>query len=91
LADEAGGVELDQQLPQLVELCRSEFPFEFGLDLGDAVADRSGGGVSSLGEVDAFEALVLGVVVAGEVAELLHLAEQVVHGLSGHAGLGREL
>jgi hypothetical protein len=52
----------------LVELCRSELVFQFGLDLGDDVADRSRGGVSSRGEADALEALVVGVVVAGEVA-----------------------
>ena len=80
VADEAGGVELDQQVAQLVELCRSELVFQFGFDLGDDVADRSRGGVSSVGEADAFEALVLGIVVAGEVAELLHLSEQVIHG-----------
>jgi hypothetical protein len=39
VADEAGGVELGQQLAQLVEPCRAEFLFEFGLDLGDAFAD----------------------------------------------------
>jgi hypothetical protein len=63
-ADEAGGVELDQQLAQLVELCRSELLFQFDLDLGDDVADRSRGGLSSLGEADALEALVVRVVVA---------------------------
>jgi hypothetical protein len=46
LADEARGVEVDQELAQLVELCRSELLFQFGLDLGDDVADRLRGGVS---------------------------------------------
>src|SRR5215217_5797900 len=69
--DEAGGVELDQQLAQLVELRRSQLLFQFGLDLGDGLADCAFGGVSSLGEVYAFDTLVVGVVIAGEVAELL--------------------
>ncbi len=90
-ADEAGGVELDQELAQLVELCRSELLFQFGLDLGDDLADGSRRGVSSRGEADALEALVFRVVVAGEVPELLHLSEQVVHRLSGHQGFGGEL
>ena len=75
----------------MVELCRAEFVFQFGLDLGDDVADCSRGGVSSLGEADALVALVRGVVVAGEVSELLHLTEQVVHRLFGHTGFGGEL
>lgn len=90
-ADEAGGVELNQQLAQLVELRGSEFPFQFGLDIGDAFTDCSRNGVSPLGEPDAFEALVRWVVVADQVAELLHLSEQVVHRLLGHASLGCEL
>ena len=50
-------------MAKLVELCRSQLLFEFGFDLGDALPDRSRGGVSSRGEVDALEALIVGVVV----------------------------
>src|SRR5690242_2557275 len=40
LADEAGGVERNQQSAQLVELRRSELLLQLGLDLGDDVTDR---------------------------------------------------
>ena len=43
------------------------------------------------GEVDALGALIGVVFLAGEVAELLQLAEEVVERLFGHSGLGREL
>ena len=42
-------------------------------------------------EADALEALVCGVIVAGQVPELLHLSEEVVHRLLGHACLGCEI
>jgi len=90
-ADDAAGVEVNKQLAQLVESCRSELLFKFGLDLGDGFADRPRRGVSSLGEVDALGALVFGVVVTGEVSQLLHLSQQVVHRLLAHAGVGCEL
>lgn len=65
--------------------------FPFGFDLSDDFADRCARGESSGGGVDAFGALVALVEIAGEVSELLELAEQVVERLLAHPGLGREV
>ena len=46
--------------------------------------------MASGGEADALGALVVAVGFAGQVSELLELAEQVVERLLGHARLGRE-
>ena len=43
------------------------------------------------GEVDALGALVVAVAFAGQVPELLELAEEVVEGLFGHARMDRKI
>jgi hypothetical protein len=65
--------------------------FPLGFDVLDDFADCFDRGVAFGGEADAFGALVVVVGFAGEVSELLELAEQVVERLFGHARLGREL
>ena len=90
-ADDVGGVELNEELAQLRELLCPQLPFELGLDLADGVTDVLEGGVASFGEVNAFGALVFGIIVAGEISELLHLPQQVAHCLLGHAGFGSKV
>ena len=53
----------------------AELLFPFGFDFVDDFPDRFARGKSTRGDVDAFGALVALVDIAGEVAELLELAE----------------
>ena len=73
------------------ELSRSELLCPFGFDFVDDLADCFARGAPSGGGADAFGALVAGVGFAGQVSELLELAEEVVQRLFAHPDLGREL
>jgi hypothetical protein len=60
-------------------------------DFGDDLPDRIDGAMSPGGEMDVLGALIAGVVATPEIPAVLHLPEQVVERLLGHAGPGREL
>jgi Phage integrase family len=75
LPDRFGGVELDQQAPQLGHLGRAELLLEFCLDPAHGLLDGVQGGVAAAGVIDAPGALVVTVAAAGEIASLLQLPE----------------
>jgi hypothetical protein len=65
--------------------------FPFGFELSDDFADRFDRGVSSGGEANALGPLVAVVGFAGQVSQLLKLAQEVIERLFAHSGLRREL
>lgn len=60
-------------------------------DFADGGADGLHRGMTTLGEVDAFEAAVVSVVSTPEVAELFGLSEMVVQRLFRHPRVGGDL
>ena len=85
------GGETGQQCTQRLDVLLAELLGPLALHLADSGADRAHRGMSARREMHAFGALVVRVVTTLQVAERLELAEVVVHGLLGHAGLRGDL
>src|SRR4051794_9415162 len=83
--------QLAEEGPQFCEPLGAELALPIRLDLSDDLAHRLDDGVAASGQADSPRAPVVGILRAGQVAGLLHVAQQVVHRLLGHAGLGGEL
>jgi hypothetical protein len=79
VASHGAGVEFKEQLSQLRELLRSDLSGELVFDPSDRLADVLCGCAASFGGVDASGAMVLSVVLPGEVPEVIEPSEEVVH------------